>query len=158
MLSPEYSNPPHSGFFEPEGKSKCSSLGTLSILWSIQLGGHQLQDDRFIIFSCYSFVQGRSLCHLDKLSTELGLQLSSVTFHGVEGNTSLCLESSWIMLWTLRANRQLITGGKYRSNIFCPLRKCLREDTLIFQRLKEKRGHQSGRKMWDSFILHRNKW
>lgn len=149
MVSPEYSNPPHSGLFEPEEKSKCSLLGTLSILWSIQLGGHQFQDDRFIIFSCYSFVQGRSSCHLDKLSIELGLQLSSVTFHGVEGNTSLCLESSWIMLWALRANRQLITGEKYRSTFFCPLRKCLQEDRLIFQSSKEKRGHQSRIKMWD---------
>lgn len=31
-------------------------------------------------------------------STKLGLQLSSVTFHGVEDNTSLRLESSWVML------------------------------------------------------------
>lgn len=35
MWSPEYSNPPHIGFLEPEGKSKSSSLGTLSTGWSL---------------------------------------------------------------------------------------------------------------------------
>lgn len=103
MLSPEYFNPPHIGVFETEGKSKIQLIGDLFhivVPGQVSLEATELQVpiDRFIIFSCYSFVQGRSSCHLDKLSTELGLQLSSVTFHGVEGNTSLRLESSWIML------------------------------------------------------------
>lgn len=104
---PLESPPPQAGFLKPKGQSKHNPLGILSNCagWAIQLQTRQTD----MTFSWCSSVQGKSSCHLDQLSTELGLQLSSVTFHGVEGNTSLCLGSSWIELRALGANRQMVT-------------------------------------------------
>lgn len=44
MLSPKYSDPPHIGFCKPEGMSKGSSLGILSIFWSLGNSGWSSSD------------------------------------------------------------------------------------------------------------------